>query len=127
MHAGHLARTHWITSWSICPNANIVHEDDIDDTISSLTITVPNASLNLNGGTLDLSGSGEPGPFDVPGSVDFAEQDYGSVHLNGGVLANAIVSANTAIGVFGSLHVCGSGTVCGRDRRGRAERHDRGQ
>ncbi len=85
------------------PDATIVHADDIDDTISSLTVTAPDVFLNLFGGTLDLSGSGTAGTFQVPGTVDFSNNQYANVDLNGGVLANADVTQDTAIGVLGDL------------------------
>ena len=85
------------------PDATIVHADDIDDTIASLTVTAPDDFLDLDGGTLDLSGSGAPGTFQVPGTVDFSNNQYGNVDLNGGVLANANVTPDTAIGVLGDL------------------------
>ena len=83
------------------PGANIIHSDDIYDTISSLTVT-DGGFINLNGGTLDLSGSGAPGIFHVPGTIIVSNFQYGNVHLNGGVLANADVTKETSILVFGS-------------------------
>ncbi len=44
------------------PNADIDHDDEADDTISSLTVTGQNDTLDLDDGTLDLSGSGAPAP-----------------------------------------------------------------
>ena len=82
------------------PGAVVVHSDDTYDIVSSLTVTSPMAYLILGGGTLDLSGSGSDGTFDVPGVVDFADGAYGKVYLTGGVLANADVTQDTGIAVL---------------------------
>jgi len=94
--------------------ANIVHSDASYDTISSLTATAKDVYLNLDGGTLDLSGSGAAGTFEVPGKVDFAAGLYGEVHLNGGVLANANVAKDTAIAVLGSPNAAAADANSGR-------------
>ncbi len=62
-------------------------------TIASLTVTGQNVTLNLDAGTLDLSGSGSPGTFrvDQPGdSVVFGES-------SDGILQNAVITAGTTI------------------------------
>ena len=84
------------------------------------------AYLILGGGTLDLSGSGSDGTFDVPGVVDFADGAYGKVYLTGGVLANADVTQDTGIAVLG-IDRGNSPRVYGHDPRGHAQRHDRSQ
>ena len=80
------------------PNQNITHDETAYDTISSLTVTATGDTLNLVAGTLDLSGSGAAGTFNVPGKNTLG---YGSVALNGGTLANANVSKDTIITVYG--------------------------
>ncbi len=87
------------------------------DTIGSLSVTAQNVTLNLDSGTLDLSGAGTLGTFQVdqPGDV---------VNLAAGVLQNATVTSNTTItvpnsaiglvngGVLdGAVQVQGSGTL----------------
>jgi hypothetical protein len=65
------------------------------DKISSLTVTGTKVTLNLSGGTLDLSGSGSDGMFQV-------DQPGDTVNLQGGTLANATVSKSTIITVNGT-------------------------
>ena len=81
---------------------SIDFNDYTDDVISSLTVTGKQDTLALESGILDLSGSGVPGTFDVPGTVDFSKQEYGNVYLNGAVLASANVTSDTAISVLGA-------------------------
>lgn len=47
------------------PGSVILHNTTNYETISSFTVTAPNVSLNLGAGTLDLSGSGTRGTFQV--------------------------------------------------------------
>ncbi|HLN26979.1 MAG TPA: hypothetical protein VK395_04500 [Gemmataceae bacterium] len=98
--------------------ANIVHSDASYDTISSLTATAKDVYLNLDGGTLDLSGSGAAGTLEVPGTVDFAAGLYGEVDLNGGVLANANVAKDTAIAVLGSANAAAADANSGKIQGG---------
>ncbi|HEY2787000.1 MAG TPA: Ig-like domain repeat protein [Fimbriiglobus sp.] len=88
------------------PNAKIYHLDDAYDTISSLT-AVDGVYIGIANGTLDLSGSGTPGTFQVPGIIDFSKSLYGNCQLDNGVLANAIVTDDTAILVFGASKIDG--------------------
>jgi hypothetical protein len=83
------------------PNDNVVidlvgavvnHSITRYDTVRSLMVTAQNVMLNLDSGTLDLSGSGNLGTFQAesPGDV---------VNLMGGVLKSADVSSGTTITV----------------------------
>jgi hypothetical protein len=108
------------------PNNNVVidtsgvtinHSSASYNTIGSLTVTGQNVTLNLNSGTLDLSGAGTLGRFQVdrPGDV---------VNLAEGALQSATVTSNTTItvpnaafglvngGVIdGAVQIQGSGTL----------------
>ena len=83
------------------PNDNVVidvagatvnHAITSYDTIRSLKVTAPGVTLNLDSGTLDLSGGGTLGTFQAesPGDV---------VNLMGGVLKSASVTSGTTITV----------------------------
>ncbi len=68
----------------------INHSATNGDTINSLVVTGHNVTLNLSGGTLDLSGSSPRGTFQV-------DQQGDVVNLQGGVLKNADVTSSTTI------------------------------
>ena len=60
------------------------------DTIRSLKVTGQNVALDLNAGTLDLSGGGSPGAFQVDQAGD-------SVALGGSILRSATITGDTEI------------------------------
>jgi len=102
-------------------NQNISHDEAAYDKIGSLTVTAAatGVTLNLVSGTLDLSGSGAAGVFNVPGNDTLG---YGSVHLDGGTLAYANVSKKTIITVFGGTNFAnGLGTIVGGTLNGTIE------
>ena len=68
----------------------INHSQNLDDTIASLTVTGQDDTLNLSAGTLDLSGGGSLGTFEV-------DQPDDVVNLSGAILASAIVTSGTTI------------------------------
>ncbi len=70
--------------------AVIRHDSANYDTISSLTVTATKVTLDLGGGTLDLSGGGRVGTFQV-------DQHGDTVTLEAGVLARADVTAQTTL------------------------------
>jgi hypothetical protein len=92
------------------PNDNVVidlagatvnHSLTRYDTVRSLTVAAPNVTLNVDSGTLDLSGSGTLGTLQA-GSGDV-------VHLMGGVLK----SANVGIGTTVTIPTSATGIVDG--------------
>jgi hypothetical protein len=76
------------------------HSSDIQDVIASLQVTDVYVNLNLSAGTLDLSGNGDSGSFQV-------DQANDTVNLQGGTLKNATVTSGTTI-TAGSLNVGGT-------------------
>ncbi len=101
------------------PNQDITHDDSTYDTISSLNVTAKGVTLTLEAGTLDLSGGGAAGAFNVPGKDELG---YGSVELNGGTLANANVSKDTIITIYGATtYAEGLGTIVGGTLNGTVE------
>jgi hypothetical protein len=93
------------------PNDNVVidvtgatvdHAITSYDTVRSLEVTAPGVTLNLDSGTIDLSGGGTLGTFQAKSSGDV-------VNLMGGVLKSASVISGTTITVPPSA----SGTVDG--------------
>jgi hypothetical protein len=71
--------------------ATVNHSLTHYDTVRSLTVAAPNVTLNLDSGTLDLSGGGSLGTFQASSSD--------VVNLTGGVLKSANVSVGTTITV----------------------------
>ena len=93
------------------PNDNVVidvagatvnHSITSYDTIRSLVVTAPGVTLNLDSGTIDLSGGGTLGTFQAASRGNV-------VNLMGGVLKSARVTSGTVITVPPSA----SGTVDG--------------
>jgi hypothetical protein len=83
------------------PGKHVEHSAAIQDVIGSLQVTGANVTLNLSAGTLDLSGNGASGTFQVDQAGDV-------VTLQGGTLKGARVSSGTTIvaanfGVGGTL------------------------
>jgi hypothetical protein len=78
------------------PGAVILHNTSNYETISSFTVTAPNVALNLGFGTLDLSGGGTRGKFQVdqPGDI---------VAMEGAVLKGAHVTAGTTLSASSAL------------------------
>ena len=70
--------------------AIILHDATNYDTISSLTVTATKVTLDLGAGTLDLSGGGGRGTFQV-------DQNGDAVTMEAGVLANADVTSGTTL------------------------------
>lgn len=70
--------------------ATILHDTTNYDTVRSFKVTAANVSLDLGAATLDLSGGGGRGTFQVdqPGDV---------VTMEGGVLVDAVVTGNTTL------------------------------
>lgn len=90
------------------PGVTINHAAVSYDTVSSLTVTAQNVTLNLVGGTLDLSGGGALGTFQVDQPGDAVNLGSGSSAV-GGVLKDAIVTSHTVLTVPASTE----GTVDG--------------
>jgi hypothetical protein len=90
------------------PGATVNHAANSYDSIRSLTVTAPNVQLNLDGGTLDLSGGGALGTFQVDQPGDVVNLGGGSSAV-GGVLKDAIVTSHTVLTVPAST----DGTVDG--------------
>jgi hypothetical protein len=88
--------------------ATINHAAVSYDTIRSLTVTASNVTLNLVGGTLDLSGGGALGTFQVDQPGDLVKLGSRTSAV-GGVLKDAIVSSHTVLTVPTST----SGTIDG--------------
>jgi hypothetical protein len=70
--------------------ATILHNAVNYDTIRSFTVTAANVTLDLGAGTLDLSGSGTRGIFQVDQAGDV-------VTMEGAVLKDAVVTAGTTL------------------------------
>lgn len=77
--------------------ATVLHDTANYDTIRSLTVTAPNVTLDLGSGTLDLSGSGQRGTFQV-------DQPGDAVTMEAGILANADVTAGTTISASSGIY-----------------------
>lgn len=90
------------------PGATVNHAATSYDTIRSLTVTAPNVTLNLDGGTLDLSGGGALGTFQVDQPGDVVNLGSGT-NAVGGVLKDASVTSHTVLTVPNSTE----GTVDG--------------
>jgi hypothetical protein len=89
------------------PNDNVVidvrgatvnHAAVSYDLIRSLAVTAPNVQLTLDGGTLDLSGGGALGRFQVDQPGDVVNLGGGTSAV-GGVLKDAIMTSNTVLTV----------------------------
>jgi hypothetical protein len=87
----------------------INHSANQYDTIRSLVVIGGNVTLNLDAGTLDLSGNGSDGTFSVSQSAG------NTVTLNGGVLKDALITADTTIHVpfFGRPSTISGGQLDG--------------
>ena len=72
------------------PSVTVDHAAASQDVISSLQVTAANVTLNLSAGTLDLSGAGGSGTFQVDQTGDV-------VNLQGGTLKDATVTSGTTI------------------------------
>jgi hypothetical protein len=70
--------------------AIILHDTANYDTISSFTVTAPKVTFDLGSGTLDLSGGGGRGTFQV-------DQNGDTVTMEAGILANADVTSGTTL------------------------------
>jgi hypothetical protein len=90
------------------PGATVNHAAISYDTVRSLTVTAPRVQLNLDGGTLDLSGGGTLGTFQVDQPGDVVNLGRGTSAV-GGVLKDAIVTSHTVLTVPSST----DGTVDG--------------
>jgi len=76
--------------------ATILHDTTNYDAIRSFTVTAPNVTLDLGAGTLDLSGAGGRGTFQVDQAGDAAT-------MEAGVLKSADVTSGTTLSAtFGS-------------------------
>jgi hypothetical protein len=74
--------------------ATILHDNANYDTISSFTVTASNVTVDLGAGTLDLSGGGGRGLFQV-------DQPGDAVTMEGGVLRAADVTSGTTLTAIG--------------------------
>ena len=72
------------------PAVTVDHSAASQDVIGSLQVTAANVTLNLSAGTLDLSGAGGSGVFQVDQAGDV-------VNLQGGTLKDATVTSGTTI------------------------------
>jgi hypothetical protein len=90
------------------PGTTVNHAAISYDTVRSLTVTARNVTLNLIGGTLDLSGGGALGTFQVDQPGDVVNLGGGTSAV-GGVLKDAIVTSHTVLTVPAST----GGTVDG--------------
>jgi hypothetical protein len=81
--------------------ATINHPSISYDTIASLTVTGHNVTLNLEAGTLDLSGAGTLGTFQVdqPGDVVNLMGSHYLTGLQNDVLKSATITSHTTITV----------------------------
>lgn len=77
--------------------ATILHDTANYDTISSFTVKALKVTFDLGAGTLDLSGGGGRGAFQV-------DQNGDAVTLEAGVLANADVTSGTTLSATSDGH-----------------------
>jgi hypothetical protein len=76
--------------------ATILHDAANFDTIRSLRVTAPGVTFDLGAGTIDLSGSGGRGTFQVDQAGD-------AVTMESGILANADVTSGTTLSAIGGM------------------------